>query len=225
MKKTFTTFCGFLCLMGLYIPTIHAQYPFMNQWAIAPYIGYHSFDTDRHTENNLTIGGKLDYAFARHWIVEGDLGFTPSQTTTERSSDDVRADLNLLYLLQDINGFYPFIGLGGSIDTLTDTTYGLNGIVGVLKPLTERFAIRLEGNVALFPDEKFVDNTIKFGVHFMLGEIYKEPEPEPKPVPKPKKVIKKPAPPKPKGAIVNKKGVIEAVKIDVLFRKIGRAHV
>ncbi len=90
-------------------------------FTLSPMIGYHVFEGDQRTDNGISYGLGFGYNVTKHWAVEADLRYTPTDTDIPgRSDEDVNVwvgSLNALYHFNPDGPFVPYLvaGFGGMV--------------------------------------------------------------------------------------------------------------
>jgi OOP family OmpA-OmpF porin len=129
-------------------------------FTLSPLVGYHVFDGDQKTDDAASYGLAFGYNITKHWAVELDVRYTPTETDLDEGSNydiDVwTGSLNALYHFNPDGTFVPYLvaGFGGmlfDVDESKDATgrdddedFMLNAGAGFKLFVIDDLALRLD---------------------------------------------------------------------------------
>ena len=127
-------------------------------FTLSPMVGYHVFEGDQNTDDAASYGLAFGYNITKHWAVELDARYTPTETdfdTGDNFDIDVwTGSLNALYHLDPDGPFVPYLvaGFGGMVFEVDDSLPGrdqdedfmLNAGAGLKCFFSEDLALRLD---------------------------------------------------------------------------------
>ncbi len=120
-------------------------------FSLSPMVGYHVFEGDQHTEDNVAYGLSLGYNVSKRWAAELEARYTP--TETEFQSEDIDAwsvGINALYHFNPDGLLVPYISAGFGIMFFDndgyddDGDYMMNWGIGTKYFVSDDTALRLD---------------------------------------------------------------------------------
>jgi OOP family OmpA-OmpF porin len=170
-------------------------------FSISPSVGYHVFDSDQKLDDTAAYGFSLGYNITKHWAVELDGRFSPTETDLDSDEGaNVDADvwnysLNALYHFNPDGPFVPYLtaGFGNSVYLADgykdDEDFMLTGGVGAKYFFSEDAALRLDARyiAGFHSDDRWGlagrgDNSegnfiVSAGLYFQFGGVTPAPPP------------------------------------------------
>ena len=123
-------------------------------FSLSPMVGYHVFEGDQNTDDDIVAGFSLGYNVTKRWATEVEFRYTPTETDLSGSSNediDIWSfGINALYHFNPDGAFVPYVsaGFGGmyfSADGYDDDTdYMMNWGVGSKYFISDNTALRLD---------------------------------------------------------------------------------
>jgi len=86
-------------------------------FTVSPMVGYHVFDGDQDTDNNIAAGFSLGYNVTKHWSAELETRYTPTQTdeSNDKDVDLWTVGMNALYHFNPDGPFVPYVSAGAGV--------------------------------------------------------------------------------------------------------------
>lgn len=122
--------------------------------SLSPMVGYHVFEGDQNTDDDILGGFSLGYNITKRWAAEVEIRYTPTETDLSGTSDeDIEMwsfGINALYHFNPDGDFVPYVsaGFGGlyfSADGYDDDRdYMMNWGVGSKYFISDNTALRLD---------------------------------------------------------------------------------
>lgn len=129
-------------------------------FTLSPMVGYHVFEGDQHTEDDMAYGLALGYNITKNWGIEGAVRYTATSTDLDGvPNDDVdiwTMSLDALYHFNPDGPFVPYLaaGLGGMVFQVDggpdDEDYMMNAGAGFKYFFSKDLALR--GDVRYIAD-------------------------------------------------------------------------
>ncbi len=141
-------------------------------FTLSPMVGYHVFEGDQRTDDDISYGLAFGYNLTKNWAIELDLRYTPTETDFEIGENkDVEVwtgSMNALYHFNPDGPFVPYLaaGFGGMVFEVDeglpgqddDEDFMLNAGAGFKLFFSEDLALRVDARyVADFHSDRNFD--------------------------------------------------------------------
>lgn len=153
MKNLMTGVC-FVLVVTLFMAAIAQAGQREGAFSVSPMVGYHVFEGDQNTSDDMFAGFSLGYNVSKRWAAEAEVRYTATETdlsgTPEEDVDLWSFTVNALYHFNPDGPFVPYLsaGFGGmyfDVDGYDDDSdYMMNWGAGAKYFMSDDLALRMD---------------------------------------------------------------------------------